>query len=38
MELPEIERHPLKPFPPPRKRWCIDFFYPNRTHTMKCFL
>ena len=28
----------LGSFPPPRKRWCMDFFYHNRTHTMKCFL
>lgn len=21
-------------FPPPRKRWCMDFFYPNRTNMM----
>lgn len=24
----------LGSFPPPRKRWCIDFFYPNRTNMM----
>ncbi len=47
MALPEIERHPLRPFlpegarllmlgsfPPPRKRWCMDFFYPNRSNMM----
>ena len=21
-------------FPPPKKRWCMDFFYPNRTNMM----
>ncbi|MBQ5974199.1 MAG: hypothetical protein IJL48_00680 [Bacteroidales bacterium] len=21
----------LGSFPPPRARWCMDFFYPNRT-------
>ena len=21
-------------FPPPHKRWCMDFFYPNRTNMM----
>jgi len=25
----------LGSFPPPRKRWCMDFFYPNRTKV--CF-
>ena len=24
----------LGSFPPPRKRWCMDFFYPNRTNQM----
>ena len=24
----------LGSFPPPRKRWCMDFFYPNRTNMM----
>ncbi len=24
----------LGSFPPPRKRWCFDFFYPNRTNQM----
>ena len=45
--MPEIERHPLRPFlpattrllmlgsfPPARKRWCMDFFYPNYTNDM----
>ena len=47
MDMPEIERHPLRPFlpegarllmlgsfPPPKKRWCMDFFYPNRSNMM----
>ena len=24
----------LGSFPPPRKRWCMEFFYPNRTNMM----
>ena len=24
----------LGSFPPPRQRWCMDFFYPNRTNQM----
>ena len=24
----------LGSFPPPRKRWCMDFFYPNRSNMM----
>ncbi|MBR2959079.1 MAG: uracil-DNA glycosylase family protein [Bacteroidales bacterium] len=24
----------LGSFPPPRRRWCMDFFYPNRTNQM----
>lgn len=24
----------LGSFPPPKKRWCMDFFYPNRTNMM----
>lgn len=24
----------LGSFPPPRKRWCMEFFYPNRTNQM----
>lgn len=24
----------LGSFPPPRRRWCMDFFYPNRTNMM----
>lgn len=24
----------LGSFPPPRQRWCMDFFYPNRTNMM----
>jgi len=24
----------LGSFPPPKKRWCFDFFYPNRTNMM----
>ena len=24
----------LGSFPPPRKRWCMDFFYPNRSNQM----
>ena len=24
----------LGSFPPPRKRWCFDFFYPNRSNMM----
>lgn len=24
----------LGSFPPPRNRWCMDFFYPNRTNMM----
>ena len=24
----------LGSFPPPKKRWCMDFFYPNRTNQM----
>ena len=24
----------LGSFPPPHKRWCMDFFYPNRTNMM----
>ena len=24
----------LGSFPPPRARWCMDFFYPNRTNMM----
>ena len=24
----------LGTFPPPRKRWCMEFFYPNRTNMM----
>lgn len=24
----------LGSFPPPQKRWCMDFFYPNRTNMM----
>lgn len=45
--MPEIERHPLRPFlpvnarilmlgsfPPPRKRWSMDFFYPNMQNDM----
>ena len=24
----------LGSFPPPHKRWCMDFFYPNRTNQM----
>ena len=24
----------LGSFPPPRERWCMDFFYPNRTNMM----
>lgn len=24
----------LGSFPPPQKRWCMDFFYPNRTNQM----
>ena len=24
----------LGSFPPPRKRWCLEFFYPNRTNMM----
>ena len=24
----------LGSFPPPRKRWCMDFFYPNRNNQM----
>ena len=24
----------LGSFPPPRRRWCMDFFYPNRTNLM----
>ncbi|MGX8713889.1 MAG: uracil-DNA glycosylase family protein [bacterium] len=47
MALPDIERHPLRPFlpegarllmlgsfPPPKKRWCMEFFYPNWTNQM----
>ena len=47
MALPEIERHPLRPFlpegarllmlgsfPPPKRRWAMDFFYPNRSNMM----
>ena len=33
--LPENARLlTLGSFPPPKKRWCIDFFYPNRTNMM----
>jgi len=45
--VPEIERHPLRPFlpegaqllmlgsfPPPKRRWSFDFFYPNRSNMM----
>jgi len=40
---PDIERHPLQPFlppdaqiliPPPKERWCMDFFYPNPQNDM----
>lgn len=44
---PDVERHPLQPFvppratllmlgsfPPPRKRWSMDFFYPNMQNDM----
>lgn len=24
----------LGSFPPPRKRWCMDFYYPNFTNDM----
>lgn len=47
MALPEIERHPLRPFlpegarllmlgsfPPPKRRWAMDFFYPNFSNQM----
>ena len=47
MALPEIERHPLRPFlpegarllmlgsfPPPKRRWAMNFFYPNRSNMM----
>ena len=46
-EIPQIERHPLRPFmpenaqllmlgsfPPPKERWCMDFFYPNPQNDM----
>lgn len=45
--IPNIERHPLKPFlpekakvlmlgsfPPPKERWCMEFFYPNPQNDM----
>ncbi len=31
---PEARLLMLGSFPPPRKRWCMDFFYPNRTNQM----
>ncbi len=31
---PEARLLMLGSFPPPRKRWCMDFFYPNRTNMM----
>ena len=32
--LPTARLLMLGSFPPPRKRWCMDFFYPNRTNQM----
>lgn len=31
---PEARVLMLGSFPPPRQRWCMDFFYPNRTNQM----